>query len=59
MKTQITKVSENGENLIQIYQSSSYAKNGRKGWDRQAVYLDEKMVKKIVKLCLLEVILVK
>jgi len=47
MKTSISKQSDGS---IQIYQSTPYPKNGRKGWDRQAVYLDEKMIKKIIAL---------
>ena len=47
LKTSISK-QNNGE--IQIYQSTGYPKNGRNCWDRQAVYLDEKMEKKIIKL---------
>ncbi len=46
MKTSIYKVSDGS---IQVQQSTSYPKNGRKGWDRQVVYLDKKMVAKIVK----------
>jgi hypothetical protein len=48
MKTQIIKTEDGG---IQVYQFTSYmGNNGRKKWDRQAVYLTEKDIKKINKL---------
>jgi len=50
IKTSISLVENKGEKLIQIYQSTSYNKNGRNAWDRQAVYLDAKQLKKINKL---------
>lgn len=46
MKTKIYKVST-GE--IQVQQFTSFPKNGRKGWDRQTVFLDKKMVAKVLK----------